>query len=567
MRAAEAKGRQVDWQELRRWFPFACVGRGESSFRACLLLVVVACVLPSVVVASTLIVMAYQDGRAALFERGRIASGSMLRAVDGALAQAIASLQILATSPAFAAGDLPAVDKQAREALRHQSGSNLVLSDPRGQQLMNTLLASGLPLPRHGNPALLRAVLASGMPQVSDVFVGGVTQRPLVAVEVPVRFGTRGLHGLAMGFFPERLSAMLGQLNPEPDWVVSVIDRTGTIVARTHLPERFVGEKASPALLQAMSRSSDGMIDGATLEGTAVLAAFSRSRTTGWTVAVGIPKQALLSRLQHWVLWLTVSTVLLLGLGVFAASMIARRLGDAVAALLPMAEALGRGDAVQAQALSVREAGLVAQAMHEASGLIRRRTDERDLAARRTHEAQEAARRLEHEAHHDSLTGLANRAMFLDVLACRMRECGDRGSELTVFFVDVDDFKPVNDRYGHQVGDELLRSFAARLEGGVREADLVARLGGDEFAVLLDGLDATQATPVAQSLIARLSQPYSIQGLDIHVSASVGVAGYPGDGCDAAGVLEAADVAMYAAKHGGKGGFALSGHARFEARG
>jgi diguanylate cyclase len=107
-----------------------------------------------------------------------------------------------------------------------------------------------------------------------------------------------------------------------------------------------------------------------------------------------------------------------------------------------------------------------------------------------------------------------------------------------------------------------MRSCAAspRLKGGVRDGDLVARLGGDEFAVLLAGLDAIHAAPIARDLVARVSKPYSIQGREIRVSASVGLAEYPRDGRDAASVVDAADTAMYRAKHGGKGRVARSGH-------
>lgn len=546
--------------------PLGWPGAGSWSIRSSLVLLVVACVLPAATVALLLIASSYRDGKLALFEYGRVTSRSIMRAVDGELLSAVSGLQALATSPALHTQDLAQFHAQAREVLHHLAGSNVVLSASDGQQLVNTLVEWGRPLPRHGNPALLRQVIEGGKPVVSDLFVGGVTRRPLVAVEVPVPIDGKPAHGLAMGIFPEKLAQILSGLSPDPDWVVSVVDRNGIIVARTHLPERFVGQNASPSLLAAMADSREGMIEAETLEGATVLAAFTHSSVSGWAVAVGIPKQALLSKLQQWALWLSVATSVFLGFGVATAVAVARRISRAIANLVPMADTLGRGEPVGESAPVMRETDAVAQALHRASDLLQRRTLERDQAARQSADFRRHAKRLEHEARHDPLTDLANRSKFLDALVQSLHTRAVEGGELTVFFVDLDDFKPVNDSYGHLVGDELLRDFAARLRSGVREGDLVARLGGDEFAVLLDGLGRDQASRIAEALIERLSTPYAIMGHEIHVTASVGAAGYPADGADAAALLDTADAAMYRAKHEGKGRFSASQHGALEPR-
>ena len=130
---------------------------------------------------------------------------------------------------------------------------------------------------------------------------------------------------------------------------------------------------------------------------------------------------------------------------------------------------------------------------------------------------------------------------------------------LTVLFVDLDDFKSVNDHWGHAVGDALLCAFATRLLGSVREGDVTARLGGDEFAVLVDGLSAQETEPIAQALLDRLSLPYGLREQRLQVTASIGMASYPQDVRDAAGLLHAADVAMFSAKAAGKGDFRRSG--------
>ena len=166
---------------------------------------------------------------------------------------------------------------------------------------------------------------------------------------------------------------------------------------------------------------------------------------------------------------------------------------------------------------------------------------------------QAQVRQLSHAVAHDGLTGLPNRSCFHAALH-RSLGAGEAGSGASVvLFIDVDDFKAVNDTHGHAVGDELLRRFARRLRDQVRDTDLVARLGGDEFAVLLRQARAGCALALAHDLAERLSRPYEIDGLRIVVSASIGLASDPGAGAtDAAGLLKAADEAMYRAKKRGK---------------
>ncbi len=171
---------------------------------------------------------------------------------------------------------------------------------------------------------------------------------------------------------------------------------------------------------------------------------------------------------------------------------------------------------------------------------------------------------VRHQAFHDSLTGLANRALFLDRLEAALR-WQDDGARLAVAFLDLDDFKEVNDGLGHAAGDALLVQVAARLRGAVRSSDLVARLGGDEFAVLLQddpdgspGLGMAREDPavVAERLVATVRQPFDLAGQRVSVTTSVGLAVVAPNGDESAmHVLRNADLAMYAAKQSGKGRF------------
>lgn len=173
----------------------------------------------------------------------------------------------------------------------------------------------------------------------------------------------------------------------------------------------------------------------------------------------------------------------------------------------------------------------------------------RDVTERQRMEA-----RLRYAANCDALTGLVNRAHFLERLEAALA----KGRALAVLFVDLDRFKVVNDSLGHEVGDALLKMISARLRDQVREDDTVARLGGDEFCVLLERLESeAEAVRISERLLAALAEPFALEGREVFVGASIGIAyGEPG-AVRADELLRNADIAMYRAKHGGRGGYVV----------
>ena len=156
---------------------------------------------------------------------------------------------------------------------------------------------------------------------------------------------------------------------------------------------------------------------------------------------------------------------------------------------------------------------------------------------------------LSHRASHDSLTGANNRAFF-EARLDRAVASAQPGSRLAVLFLDADGFKQINDRLGHEAGDAVLVAMAQRIRLHLREHDVLARLGGDEFAVLLDGLrDAPDAGRAARAIEAAMAEPVALPGgASVRASLSVGLAVFPDDAGDAAGLLRAADAAMYRRK-------------------
>lgn len=162
---------------------------------------------------------------------------------------------------------------------------------------------------------------------------------------------------------------------------------------------------------------------------------------------------------------------------------------------------------------------------------------------------QAGERHARHLARHDSLTALPNRGFFGERLAQALAAAAPRRRALAVMYLDLDDFKPINDAYGHATGDEVLRIVAARLSRTVRSEDTVGRLGGDEFACLLEGLQCrVQLDHLACKVFDAVAAPCKIGMHQLRVRASIGIAMCPEDGLDADALLRNADAAMYNAK-------------------
>jgi diguanylate cyclase (GGDEF)-like protein/PAS domain S-box-containing protein len=168
-------------------------------------------------------------------------------------------------------------------------------------------------------------------------------------------------------------------------------------------------------------------------------------------------------------------------------------------------------------------------------------------------ELQKSASRLNHFANHDSLTGLPNRKLFYEQLQQAIQWAADRHQLIGVLFLDLDGFKEINDSKGHNVGDLVLKTVAARLSGCLRGSDTVSRLGGDEFTVILPAIPSAQdAARVAEKVLSTLSRPFVFEGDTVSVTTSIGISLYPNDAQDAEILVKAADGAMYQAKQHGK---------------
>ncbi|MGI3747469.1 MAG: putative bifunctional diguanylate cyclase/phosphodiesterase [Janthinobacterium lividum] len=169
----------------------------------------------------------------------------------------------------------------------------------------------------------------------------------------------------------------------------------------------------------------------------------------------------------------------------------------------------------------------------------------------------EANRELTQLALHDNLTGLPNRILLADRIDQAMHKVDAQGGMFALMFLDLDGFKPVNDAFGHHVGDQLLRAVAVRMRENFHRHDTLARIGGDEFVLLVELDDGEEAVSVASRQVALVSQPFSVQDHDLQVTVSIGISLYPGNGRTQQELLMNADAAMYHAKSAGKNGYSF----------
>lgn len=161
--------------------------------------------------------------------------------------------------------------------------------------------------------------------------------------------------------------------------------------------------------------------------------------------------------------------------------------------------------------------------------------------------------RLAHLAHYDQLTEIPNRYLLLDRISHLIAQSQRKQKHFALLYIDLDNFKPVNDSRGHAFGDRVLKEVAARLKKSIRNSDTIARIGGDEFVLLLEDTTSKDSiTAMAETLIQKISKTLIIDDVEVNISCSIGIAMYPDNGCTTDELLAAADKSMYKAKHSGR---------------
>ena len=181
---------------------------------------------------------------------------------------------------------------------------------------------------------------------------------------------------------------------------------------------------------------------------------------------------------------------------------------------------------------------------------------EKEIAQDAQEALEQEREKYNYQAHHDSLTGLPNRALFIDRLEQGMKKSKRDGSKLALFYLDLDHFKEINDTLGHKTGDEILINVSTRLKNVMRQGDTIARLGGDEFTVIMQDLKAQEdAEVLAKKIIDALKEVIVIENNALHITTSIGISFYPKDADTIEALLNLSDDAMYGAKSSGRNTF------------
>jgi diguanylate cyclase (GGDEF)-like protein len=284
-------------------------------------------------------------------------------------------------------------------------------------------------------------------------------------------------------------------------------------------------------------------------EGREELSAMVSVPSTGWFVVAHMPTSEiyeLIYTLARRIFWKATPTTMIIMLAVLLLLLprALRPLRDSAHSMREMAD--GKRELAPLPTSRQDEVGNLVAGFNYL--VLRLRAKDQALKA--------SEQRLEFMAHHDALTGLYARSMLEDRMQQAFSRARRHGAHFAVLFCDLDNFKPINDRFGHAAGDTVLCQVAARLSAGRRETDTVARLGGDEFVILLTEMHHPQeaARNVAHQLLAALSLPFDVEGHAVMLGASIGIALYDADNISASELMSQADHAMYRAKRAGKNG-------------
>lgn len=508
------------------------------TIRGRIALLVAGTLFPVVLLAVAVVSYDYYRGKNFLISLSMIAARAAIADVDKNMITIESSLLTLATSHLLTPDNLEKFNQQAIRVAANLNIDAITLSNTDGQMLIDTRQPDLWTKASGENTIKLQPLFQIGKPVISNLFVPSANGRPQMKVMVPIRQDGKIIYELGAVIYASRMQHFLMQRKLPADSIVAIFDSSGTVVARSHEASRFVGEKGAPAVLAFFERDADEeSFENKTRDGIFVSSNLSRSPISRWAVGIAIPTDIFLRDLWHTIWWMMLALAVLLLFSLTIAWRIGTSINRSIHSLIAPALELGSGVPVKIPLLGLFEADEVGTALNQASVLL-----------------QEA----QHDAQHDVLTGMANRALFNAVVQQQLMIAKRSSEHLAILYIDLDGFKKINDTHGHATGDVLLQTVGSRIQATLRECDLAARLGGDEFAVLMIQTVRHGPASVAEKLIETLSTPFQIGTLKLEISASIGVAIYPESGDTVVGLLRVADEAMYQAKQRGRNNYVVA---------
>jgi len=312
--------------------------------------------------------------------------------IDHELGALRGRLFILAASANLQSGNLDAFREQASEAAR-QLGLMVVLTEPSGQELVDTHLKPGQKLPMMTDVEAIRRVASTGQPDVSNLTTDAVTHEFMIALSVPVLRDGQLFYVLSFNIAPA-MAQIMADFNLPPDWIAAISDRQGVTIARSREAERFVGQFGRAPVIERFHAADAGSFPLISRDGVPVYNAFARVKMAGWTVSVGMPDAVLFAPVRHSTWILSLVGVVTLALALILALAIARRIARPITALVSYADVVGHGGRVGLHATGIEETDAVARSLHQASERLHRNAEERNQAADELRESEQKYRSL-----------------------------------------------------------------------------------------------------------------------------------------------------------------------------
>ena len=381
-KSAGRLGHRPDPFRCRR-FPVKRAFTPGRTIRSRLLRLALACAMPPLLLAAVLLYLGYLDeaerGRAQTLETARALRLAIDRELDGR----IRTLEVLALSRPLRQGDMAEFRRDALEMVERQPpGSNLILSVRSGQELVNTLLPEGSPLPKRRDLLAVEKVFATGRPVISNLVYGAVSRLPSIGLSVPVMRDGQVVYDLTLGMRASFLTDLLNRQRVPEGWTVAVIDGAQTIVARNRAPEDYVGRTITGDLASLVTAGQEGSGTATNQEGQRLVTTFSRSEVSEWAVVIGVPEAVLAADLTRSLLVTAGGGAFLLLLAALGARRFAERIAGPVRALADAARLMSEGRPAELPESGLKEADAVAAAL-AAADRARRDSEERLRLAQR----------------------------------------------------------------------------------------------------------------------------------------------------------------------------------------
>ena len=336
---------------------------------------------PAFLVAAALVYVYYENEQSRIERDSSASVVALTFAVDRELVSLETALITLATSPNLTSRRLAAFDQQARDIVKDSRIENIILADTGGQQLINTRRPAGDLLPLVGDPELVRSVVKTRKPVISDLFIGQVLKKPLVSIAVPVKQFDEVIYVLIASIVPERFAEIMTQQRVMGG-TVALLDRNGKVVAQSRALKTAVGQSVSRPLLDEIRKSALGQLMTATPDESSALVVFNRSAYSGWTVIKTVPDQNLLSDLWRPVGWLLGALALLLGSSLLLAWTMGGRISRPLARLSSAAKQLDAGIPAEIEKTddSYKEVRVLSESLNALLGnLMQKEADLTDL--------------------------------------------------------------------------------------------------------------------------------------------------------------------------------------------